>query len=66
MKAPTENPTDPLGSLGKPIKPTAAPAPEWRSVAPGIERNSSGQVRTTAPAPVPIVWIPTPRDEEND
>jgi hypothetical protein len=62
IRSTTDNPTDPLGGLGPAVKPAAKPAPEWRPVTPGIERNAAGQVRTTAPAPAPIVWIPTPRD----
>lgn len=66
MRTNPDTSADTLPVLGAPIKPATAPAPEWRPVTPGIERNAAGQVRTTAPAPAPIVWIPTPREEDGD
>jgi hypothetical protein len=61
MRTPSDAP-DPF-ALGRKVetpKPTAAPAP----VAPGVVRGADGRLATTAPAPVPIVWIPTPREED--
>lgn len=58
MRSTTDNPVDPFGSLGKPIrqeKPTAAPVP----VAPGVVRNSTGQLETVIAPPAPV-WHPMP------
>lgn len=62
MRHTTDNPLDPLGQLGAPVRsPQAAPAPA--PVAPGIIRQADGKLATT-PTPAPIVWIPTPREED--
>jgi hypothetical protein len=53
MKTTTDNPLDPLGSLGAPIrstKPAAAPVP----VAPGIVRGNDGKLQTTE-KPKPLI-----------
>lgn len=59
MKSPTENPLDPLGNLGPAIKPAAKPAPAPVPVAPGVVRNSSGQLETQIAPPAPV-WHPLP------
>lgn len=63
MRTNPDTTADPLPTLGAPLRdarPAAAPVP----VAPGVMRGADGKVYTTAPAPAPIVWIPTPRDED--
>lgn len=71
MRTNPDTPADTLPTLGAPLrdaKPAAAPVP----VSPGVVRNADGTLATnappppiyTAPAPAPIVWIPTPRDED--
>lgn len=65
MREVNDNARDPLPTLGAPIR-QAAPAPAPVPVAPGVMRGADGRVYTTAPAPAPLVWIPTPRDEEQN
>ncbi len=50
MKTTTDSPTDPLGSLGAPIRPQApAPAPVQHS--PGILRGADDRLETQLPLP---------------
>jgi hypothetical protein len=74
MRTNPDTSADTLPVLGAPIKPSAKPAAAPVPVAPGIVRQADGTLATNAPEPapvwvapsVPVVWIPTPRDEEND
>lgn len=63
----TNEPVDRLPTLGAPIRPATPPTPEpaktfelgnWQSTLP------DGLAEKPDPAPAPLAWIPTPRDDE--
>lgn len=69
MKSTTDNPMDPLGTLGAPIR-EAKPAPAPAPVAPGIVRNADGTLSTQIPDPQPLwaapIYTPRIRSERDE
>jgi len=58
MRSTPDNATDPLGSIGQPIKQQPKPSEAWKPTdTKGIERNDKGELRTnTEPTPMPVVY----------
>ena len=68
MRSTDNLPTDPLGQLGKAIKPTAAPAPTpQKTSTPGVLRGADGKLQTDLPEPswaAPSCLAEKPADPE--